>query len=79
MIPDYSRVSNHNTLKNPGKEFKISKNNQILIILDLPELIIFSSKPSLNYTVGILIQGQNGEFSLILILESSNLIAFGNL
>ena len=36
------------------------KNNQILIILDLSEMIIFYSKQSVNHIADILIQGQNG-------------------
>ena len=36
------------------------KNNQILIILDLSEMIIFYSKQSVYHIADILIQGQNG-------------------
>lgn len=41
MISYCSSVSNHNIHKNPRKECKIVKNNKILIILDLLELISF--------------------------------------
>lgn len=60
MISDCSGVSNHNRHKNPRKECKIVKNNQVLIILDLLELIIFHSQQL----------DQNEGHSSILILES---------
>ena len=60
MILHCSGVSNHSIYKDHRKECKIVTNNQILIILDLPEMIIFYSKQSFNHIADILIQGQNG-------------------